>query len=701
MSDKPKYDGPDWRGSEQSVLEIQERLNAFLRYLQGAPLPGDEKPSDPTQVMEAFEAESAALARAHHAWVIEEESKARDAFLRERIEELPEQERSRGTETIEGRLLAAVAKRPPWPTRGFSQGGRATIDDTVAAGDAADIDAKVEAGDTLVRAALADLWADVERQARAGWRWPHMPIAEAGNGIDQAIANQPGPFFDAATGLAPRTMGALEHAQPEWIHPGLEHRVSLALVWPEVLAAWRSEGEQRKLERRQSSEQHRKMAQSFVEGAVAKMALRQRPDATGIAALSRRLVERELTFDGPRDLEDLRPFATSNPALKAAIADLDSYISDTGRHPREPEHYAWRMGFAFHWPAIFEEWRSEHRPGSLARMPTALVTGRGAIAPLFGRSLPGDAKAAWSLGSGGKVEKIRISRSDAQLDLLVKDHIDLVSPTQADVLDKLAQVLSNREWRFFAAALVAANDDYQSGVSPTAGGFYFLPRRFADLLGLHDREAVRKLDACVAAFMGISMTATVKAAGKSYKLTAEQLLVDGKGTIAEAGKRGRGRPSARLYRIQDSFLALLSDGASWFPITRAMLKPPEGVDPRTWDDAFKLETVLAALARGEASKVYRPGLAWKNKTTVLLDAAGITGRSLRKHEKLERLVELLEVLKKTGRLEYQMDGACVRYDLPTLRPALVAVAKRKSSKSLNTGLPTLVSAGRLMGGSVP
>jgi len=107
-----------------------------------------------------------------------------------------------------------------------------------------------------------------------------------------------------------------------------------------------------------------------------------------------------------------------------------------------------------------------------------------------------------------------------------------------------------------------------------------------------------------------------------------------------------------------------------------MLRPPAGVDPRIWDDAFKLETVLAALARAESQRASSTGLAWRNRVETLLEASGIVVASMRDHEKRERLKRLLGILASAGRLAFELDGDWVRFDLPQLRPSLQRAGER-------------------------
>ena len=332
------------------------------------------------------------------------------------------------------------------------------------------------------------------------------------------------------------------------------------------------------------------------------------------------------------------------------------------------------------WPAVFGEWQLEQRPLSVARMPTALVIGEGAVAPFFGKAV--------AVPSGGitadlktSLRRVRFCRRGAQLDWLVPNDVELRNPTSDEAIRLLAQTLSNREWRLFAAALVAANIDQEDGMVDGGFGFYFSQRRFADLLGLADRDSARKLETSLRALMSVSFEATVKVAKKEIKWTAEQLILDGRGEVkmlrapsTPSPRRGPGRPRARLYFVHPH-LRILLKGGSWFPLTREMLRPPVGVDARRWDDCFKLETVLAALVRNGWRRASSPGLVWRNRLDVLLDASGIAVPSMRPFEKRERVEELLGVLASTRRLVFELEDDSVRFDMPHLRPALARIAR--------------------------
>jgi hypothetical protein len=332
----------------------------------------------------------------------------------------------------------------------------------------------------------------------------------------------------------------------------------------------------------------------------------------------------------------------------------------------------------------------ERIPKPLARIPTPLVVGEGALAPMFGRSFPRGTKVVPQPNGDGRLKNVVISRRAAQLDLLMPSRVSLSNPSNEQVLDMLAKLLTNREWRFFVAVLFAVAEDYEAGEVVVPGGFLYTPGRFGRLLGLRDRESTRKLDDCLDTLMRVGFSATVKRGGKDRSLKVEALVLDGKSTLTEESqpaKRGRGRPRARLYRLQDELLALLRDGGAWIPVTMNMLRAPDQVDQRTWDDAFKLETVMAAYARQEAAKAkHGDPLPWTRKAATLLEATGVVAESARPHVRTQRLRELLKAVCSTGRVvaEYDEQTQRVRYDLPELRPTLCKIQRRNPPKTLGS-----------------
>lgn len=324
---------------------------------------------------------------------------------------------------------------------------------------------------------------------------------------------------------------------------------------------------------------------------------------------------------------------------------------------------------AFHWPAVLEAWKLERKPTTLARFPTALAIGAGSIGPFFGHTPGGEMKAT------GRVEHVIVSRRGAQLGLPLGARRELpAKPTSDAIFGAVAALTGNRVFRFFGSVLVAAHDDFSSGAASVEGGFYYRPGRFADLLGLSDRESVKALDGCLQTLMDVSITATMKAGRETVKFTAKSLVIDGRGTLEPMAKRGRGRPSntAHLFRIQDDVIRILRDGGAWLPLSRDVLAPPEGVDQRVWDDAFKVYLTLGSLARNTP----RRGNTWRNKVATVLEAANVTKRGARPFERLKKLDDLCGHLQRAGLLVFSIEGDRLEFDVPKLRPALDSVPRK-------------------------
>ncbi len=352
--------------------------------------------------------------------------------------------------------------------------------------------------------------------------------------------------------------------------------------------------------------------------------------------------------------------------------------------------------FAYHWPAVFEAWKLERRPTALAQAPAGMVTGPSAPLSLFGHSGANRQGVALRRGKGGVVERLVVSRGSARLEiqqslLALTSRVQLgESPTSDEITRGVAQVLGNREMRVFFACFQAAHEDRQAGDTVTEGAFWYWPARFGEMLGLSTAKAARGCDASLEALMSVRVEATIKAKGKPYKLSAQGLVIEGGATIEpmgaaakEAGKAGR--RVRRAMMIPDSILGLLRDGGAWFPLTRDMLAPPPGVDPRVYDDAFRLLMVLSSYARASAAKARRSGLPWCNKVSTVLEASGLMVPSARRHEQIDRLEMLLGVLQKGGHLQYRLEADRLHFDLPLMRPALLQVVEKTKNHRLEGG----------------
>lgn len=335
--------------------------------------------------------------------------------------------------------------------------------------------------------------------------------------------------------------------------------------------------------------------------------------------------------------------------------------------------------FAYHWPKVFEAWKLERRPTAVPRWPAMLST-TGGLAPLYGRTL---GKVQTRNRSDGLVEHVIVSSKTGkggQLRLNLAASVKLPDkPTTDQILAAVASVTGNRVFRFFGAVLVAMSDDAASGLT-VPGGFFYRPGRFADLMGVDPAEWSKDLDRCLHALTGVSLTASLRVGGKPYKVQAESLIIDGGGTLEATGERGRGRPKARLFRVQDFVLQLLGEQAAWFPFSRSALAPPPGVDQRVWDDAFKVYLTLGSFARLTGAK---PGKPWRNEIAKVLEVANVTKPTARPGTRREKLEELCGHLHKAKLLNFEMTEDHLVFDLPAQRTALETIsARRKPSKQL-------------------
>lgn len=394
------------------------------------------------------------------------------------------------------------------------------------------------------------------------------------------------------------------------------------------------------------------------------------------------------------DSQEPYTVATSkkNPALLRARTEYEAWRDSPNRKPEHQNRLTWRVGIAYYWPGVLAEHEREQSKAGVAKIPTAMVVGEGAIAPMFSRELPSGTRFDQTTNTLGRLLKVTVARKAAQLDILVGDSHQLTNPGENEIAGLLARVCTPGEWRFLLATMVAAERDFASGLVPVRGGFLFTPGRFGKLLGVKDRDSVAVLDERLEALRHISVKADVKRGGRPYTVTAEALIIDGGGTVEpNDGARGRGRPKARLYRIQDNVLALIQGGGSHFPLSADMLLPPQGFTGRhrDWEDAFKLWSVLLAFARTEARKATgkseRP---WRRKVVTLLDASGISADD-RKDRKAEQLRRLLDILQGDSRISYRWveedGGPWVEYDVsPAVRSEFKSIGPRKGLKRLES-----------------
>lgn len=244
---------------------------------------------------------------------------------------------------------------------------------------AAEIDAKVAAGaDALVCAEMARLLEDAAvRAARLRAQYPDGLLF--GPLLDQEKA--PGWLNELLGRVVAKklAMVEVEELPSGWVDPALAYRVHLALVWPGVLQGWQQEGNSRRAQA-EGLRLHRESATAF--------AKEQTPGFRLIGAelesLAGLLADRDLhaLSSNPElaSLETMRAAAASNPLVRDALAAYENWkgelasAAESGGKPRLQEvarrqnGVTWRMGFAFHWPAVLRGWLASHAEKLAARV---------------------------------------------------------------------------------------------------------------------------------------------------------------------------------------------------------------------------------------------------------------------------------------------------------------------------------------------
>lgn len=220
---------------------------------------------------------------------------------------------------------------------------------------AAEIDAKVAAGDSLVCAEMARLLADAaERAARLRAQYPDGLLF--GPLLDQKKAPDWLNELLARVAAKNLTMVEVEDLPSGWVDPGLAYRVHLALVWPEVEAGWRQAQENQRKAQTELSRLHRESATAFAKEQTHGLGL----TGAELESLAGLLAERDLRALGSNpelaSLETMRAAAASNPLMRDALAAYEKWTANKCKPSGDQNDLTWRMGFAFHWPEVLREW---------------------------------------------------------------------------------------------------------------------------------------------------------------------------------------------------------------------------------------------------------------------------------------------------------------------------------------------------------
>lgn len=351
---------------------------------------------------------------------------------------------------------------------------------------------------------------------------------------------------------------------------------------------------------------------------------------------------------------------------------------------------------AYHLGLLFLAWEEVGKEPQ-TKIPSSLVIpGR-----FFGARIGEEGSEARREPSGRIIIScIRRTHDVMQLEMFLPKTLE-IQDTE-DLAHHLDSRLGNRAFRVLAGCFCAATEDANKGeVAP--GAFFYSPTRFGDLLGFkrekngsNTRQAQEirdAMDEAIDLLMRTSIEGDVMRGGKRWRCEARGLVVDQGVTLeperrAEEGRKGPGRRREKVYRISDGLLQMMHDGGAYFMIPSVVLRPPDGVDQRTWDDAFKVFFVLAGHARTNASSANSARLPWKRKTSTLLTDANTVGRTQKTRVGLERLTgKLLPALKARGVLSYTVSGDDVRYDVPTVREQLGNVPRRALARKDRKALP--------------
>lgn len=297
----------------------------------------------------------------------------------------------------------------------------------------------------------------------------------------------------------------------------------------------------------------------------------------------------------------------------------------------------------------------------LFKGPTALIVGRGAVAPVFGKRFDGVRPASQTR------RFITVTSGARQLDLYHPHVVAITS--ERDMYKALATVMGNRVWRMFMACHAAADEDFEKGRVHGHGGFLYTPTRFADLLGYareddgDGRQPFRsyaKVDALLDGLGKIAVEAGIRRGNRTISFKVDHLVGRDGWTIEEL-RHGGTRPgtsgkrrSAVAFRINDAVMGQLAK--YYTPLPRNALCPPGGVDVRTWDDGFKVLTLVSAWARVEAENARsNVDLPWRCKLSTLIDCANVAGPGVPLRHTNERVRGMLTTLATAGYLHHQLE----------------------------------------------
>ena len=507
-------------------------------------------------------------------------------------------------------------------------------------------------------------------------------------------------------------------------------REALPVAWRETTEFL----EQSQKALRDLAERHRQETRGFIEEQVSELAKKKQPTELEIDDLTRRLVERDLkaTTDGSvgGSADSLRPAASSNPALKKALAEYDAWHAALPREASRQNRVTWRMFLAFHWPSVFEAWREEQDQrerewqrehdsanSDVYRYPLAATD----INRVVSGKRHGEAH---GLKVRGREESgvVRISVTTprgAQIELGSQGRL-VAKPADRDEQGKLKpgaimrmigavtgpQVGAMGHVAFALAARHAADEGRAAD-----GRFWFSPSEVADLLGYKresngsasksrvGKEAVKTIRRNFATYAAHEIDQTMELPdGTTHRIRGPLLYPTLKEhTERKPGQKGRDKRSE--WRIRDELWALIR--------SRYVQIPIELLDccderPTDWANVIRLYEVLAGQSRNDAKAAVVGH--WSVSLEWLTKEANLAGAGVRADVGLKRLRANLEKLAKRGALTFEFASLAdgregIRYALPEARRTELAdvagkAAQHKALKATNAARQRRRSASR-------
>lgn len=282
------------------------------------------------------------------------------------------------------------------------------------------------------------------------------------------------------------------------------------------------------------------------------------------------------------------------------------------------------------------------------RIPTALLMGTTAIAPLFAKR-----RRSARIETRGLQRRILVYRDGhrAQLDLPLPE-AGKESGKGLDVLEVVARVLGHRELRAFTGCMVLAARAERSGAS-SGRRFLYAPAALASVLGMPRRgtrgdfapKVVASVRESFAALASVRVRTELRGPGGEAVRFDEPLIAHESGVSVQVVAPGRpGRPRLEAWMLADPIVKAARAQFTWLP--DSAVAAPAHVDARTWDKAFALLLRLAAYGSGEASPVAL--------VASLCDDCGVLPREL---------PGLLELLRREHLVTGKMTGPRVRFEL--------------------------------------